>query len=187
MSGVANLPNFLTMLRLALVPVLIFVSWRGYSFVFIGLLSFAFFTDALDGYIARTWNMQTKLGAKLDSLADFIIYMTIPICAWLLWPDVIRQEKYYVVAIIASILLPVLYGIIKFGNYPSYHTWMTKTAAVAMALSSIFLFVGGSATLFHLSAVLCVVAALEEILITLFLSEPLSNVQSLYHVLTKRD
>ncbi len=187
MSRLTYLPNFLTLLRLALVPVLIFVSWKGHAFIFIGLLSFAFLTDALDGFIARTFNLESKLGAKLDSLADFVVYMAIPICAWLLWPEVIQKEKAYVIAIVVSILLPVLVGIFKFGNYPSYHTWMTKVAAIAMALSSMFLFSGGSANLFHIATFICVIAALEEVMITIFLSESRSNVQSLYHVIRRRD
>lgn len=183
MSRLNNLPNIITLIRLALSPVLVFIAWRGYPYLFISLLAFCFFTDALDGYIARTWNLQTKLGAKLDSLADFIIYLTIPLCAWLLWPEVICREMYYVIAILLSILLPVFSGIVKFGVYPSYHTICTKFAAIVMAIASILLFSGGSSLLFHIAVFVCVIAAVEEILITCFLSKPQSDVSSLYHVL----
>lgn len=183
MSRLTNLPNIITLCRLALAPVLVVIAWRGYSFLFISLLAFCFFTDALDGFIARTWNLQTKLGAKLDSLADFIIYITIPICAWLLWPEVICREMYYVIAIVLSILLPVFTGIIKFGSYPSYHTICTKIAAIGMAVASIFLFSGGSSLLFHIAVFVCVIAAIEEILITIYLSKPQSDVRSIYHLL----
>lgn len=181
-----NLPNILTLIRLACVPVLVFVSWRGFSNLFLGLLVFAFVTDVLDGYIARKYQLQTRLGAKLDSLADFAVYMVIPICAWLLWPVVIRQEIVYVIAIIASIVLPVMSGIVKFGSFTSYHTWLTKVAAASMATSSILLFLGGPVWLFRAAAILCVCAALEEICITMLLSEPRTNVRTLWHVIRQR-
>ncbi len=169
-----------------IVPVLVFVSWKGFAGIFLGLLAFAFFTDVLDGFIARSFGMQTRLGAKLDSLADFAVYMAIPVCAWLLWPDVIRQEMIFVIAVVCSILLPVMVGIIKFGSYPSYHTWLTKIAAGVMAIASIILFLGGPAWIFRVAAILCLCAAIEEIIITFLLPKPRSNVRGLWSVLNHR-
>ncbi len=183
MSLPAYIPNVLSVMRLLTVPLLIFFSYKGYSTIFLSLLTFSFVTDALDGAIARKFNLQSSLGAKLDSLADFAVYLTIPICAWLLWPEVIRQEMFYVVAILCSVVLPVLICIFKFGNYPSYHTWLTKIAAVFMAISSIVLFLGGTVWLFHAAVVVCVLASLEEILITLLLVEQKSDVGSLWYVI----
>jgi len=186
MTGVVNIPNILTLIRICIVPVLVFVSWKGFSSLFLILLALAFFTDVLDGFIARTFDLQTKLGAKLDSFADFSVYMAIPICAWLLWPEVIRREIFFVIAIVCSIIFPVLIGIIKFGSYPSYHTWLTKFAAGSMTIASILLFLGGPVWVFRLAAILCVFAALEEILITFLLPEPQSNVRGLWSVLKRR-
>lgn len=187
MNFLANIPNALSVIRFVMAPILIFVSHKGYSSLFLGLLAFSFATDVLDGAIARRFGLQTTLGAKLDSLADFAVYMVIPICAWLLWPEVIKQEKYFVIAVVLSIILPVLIGIFKFGNYPSYHTWLTKIAAAFMAIASIVLFLKGSADLFRVAAIICVCAALEEILITFLLSEPRSNVRSIFHILKQNN
>ena len=68
--GYWNVPNFLTLLRMVLVPV--FVALVAYGNYQAGLLTFvvAGLTDALDGFIARHWNLRTSLGAILDPLAD---------------------------------------------------------------------------------------------------------------------
>ena len=186
MKDFLTVPNILTLIRICMVPILLYVSWKGFPSFFLGLLVFSFFTDALDGFIARTFNLQTELGAKLDSLADFSVYMAIPVCAWLLWPEVIRQEMIFVIAVVLSIVLPVLIGVIKFGRYPSYHTWLTKLAAASMATASILLFLGGPSWVFRLAVILCVCAALEEIIITFLLSEPRSNVRGLWRVIKDR-
>ncbi len=71
-----NLPNFLTLLRIFLVPLFAFFILRGD--VLEGLLVFAgaSLTDGLDGYIARAYDRRTRLGALLDPLADKILLLT---------------------------------------------------------------------------------------------------------------
>ena len=68
-----NLPNKLTLLRFALVPVFMVFMYidNPYSYL-IGLIVFAVasFTDFLDGSIARKYNMVTDFGKFMDPLAD---------------------------------------------------------------------------------------------------------------------
>ena len=66
-----NIPNLLSLYRLLATPVLAYVAYLGEEQLFFYWFLINMFTDALDGFIARKFNMQTKLGAKLDSLADF--------------------------------------------------------------------------------------------------------------------
>ncbi len=67
---IANIPNILTIIRILLVPVFLFfitndmLAWSIAVFVAAGL------TDALDGLIARTFNMRTEFGAIIDPIAD---------------------------------------------------------------------------------------------------------------------
>ena len=72
-NKISHLPNFLTLLRLACVPlVLVFLSFGGRWPSFFAALSFglAFITDFLDGFFARKYNSVTALGKFLDPLAD---------------------------------------------------------------------------------------------------------------------
>ncbi|MDD3249303.1 MAG: CDP-alcohol phosphatidyltransferase family protein [Smithellaceae bacterium] len=71
-----NIPNFLSLLRIILVPVfIIFVIQAEYdraliTFVIAGL------TDALDGTLARLLKCQTVLGSYLDPIADKLLLVT---------------------------------------------------------------------------------------------------------------
>ena len=65
-----NLPNFLTLLRMALVPFIAYTLYYRLWLIALILFSVAAITDALDGYLARSWQQETKLGAYLDPLAD---------------------------------------------------------------------------------------------------------------------
>jgi phosphatidylglycerophosphate synthase len=180
-----NLPNFLTGFRFIAAPVLLWLAWNGHGIAFMGLLAVAFLTDMLDGMVARLTGQATQFGATLDSWADVITYLTIALCCWWLWPEIVRRELLYVGLIIASCLLPALAGILKFGRFTSYHTWGVKIAAASMGLTLYILFLYGLAWPFRIAAVICIMAAIEEIIITLLLHEPESNLRSVWDVLKR--
>lgn len=74
-----NLPNTLTLLRIALTPVFAYFYLRGDSqSLSIGLFIFMFasFTDWYDGYYARKTNSVTRFGQFMDPLADKILNLT---------------------------------------------------------------------------------------------------------------
>jgi cardiolipin synthase len=68
-----NIPNFLTLLRIVLVPLLvIFLINKSFLKALI-LFACLGLTDALDGFLARILNQQTVLGSYLDPIADKIL------------------------------------------------------------------------------------------------------------------
>lgn len=71
-----NLPNFITILRIVLIPFFIIAVVYGYQLFAIGIFVAAAITDALDGFIARAFNMQTQLGTYLDPIADKLLLMS---------------------------------------------------------------------------------------------------------------
>lgn len=72
-----NLANWLTLLRLCLVPLVIAaISQHRFELALAGFV-IAGLTDALDGYIARNYNQMTELGALLDPLADKSLLISI--------------------------------------------------------------------------------------------------------------
>lgn len=75
-KGVMNLPNQLTVLRVLLIPIFVlffYLDFRGHFFVALAVFAIASFTDFLDGYLARKYNLVTNLGKFLDPVADKIL------------------------------------------------------------------------------------------------------------------
>ena len=68
-------PNFLSALRLVLVPVFLWLIIIDQNLLAFAVLAFSSFTDWLDGYLARKLNQMSRLGQLLDPAADrlFII------------------------------------------------------------------------------------------------------------------
>ncbi len=81
-----NLANKITLLRAASVSLVVFllcfIHINGVHTLLAGLLAFIFFTDALDGQIARRHNEVTSIGQMLDSMSDYAILTVISIAYW---------------------------------------------------------------------------------------------------------
>ena len=71
-----NVPNTLTIMRMLLVPGIIFALLRESYGIALGIFLFAGASDGLDGFIARRFNLCTPLGALLDPLADKLLVVS---------------------------------------------------------------------------------------------------------------
>lgn len=104
-----NLPNKLTVFRMILIPfLLIFILFdfipldiqiRRYIATFIFIL--ASLTDALDGYIARKYNLVTNFGKFMDPLADKLLVTSTLIALINIPGSVVKLESWVVILIIA--------------------------------------------------------------------------------------
>ncbi|WFP50960.1 CDP-diacylglycerol--glycerol-3-phosphate 3-phosphatidyltransferase [Methylomonas sp. EFPC3] len=68
-----TIPTYLTLLRIALIPLLaivFYLPWQYSNIACTLIFLIAGVTDWLDGYLARKMNMQTAFGAFLDPVAD---------------------------------------------------------------------------------------------------------------------
>jgi cardiolipin synthase len=71
-----NLPNYITLVRVILVPFFINLMIYGYYKWALAVFVVACVTDALDGMIARLTKTQTALGAFLDPMADKLLILS---------------------------------------------------------------------------------------------------------------
>ena len=96
-----NVPNSLTMARLALALVVFAAIAGGYYLGALAVFGLAALTDALDGYFARLLDQSTAIGRQLDPLVDkvivagaFIYLLTIPgtgLAPWMVTVVVVRE------------------------------------------------------------------------------------------------
>ena len=79
-----NLPNFITIGRILLVPITVWLIISGeFSFAFVAFVA-AGLSDAVDGFIARRLNQRSELGAYLDPIADKALLVSIYVSLGLL-------------------------------------------------------------------------------------------------------
>lgn len=118
-----NIPNLLTLTRLFLVPVfLALLSQHRFGYA-LYVFCVAGLTDALDGTIARWFDLRTEIGALLDPFADKLLLLSAfvgltvenVIPGWLLGVVIIRD-----IVIVFGYLLLIFYTDERVPVHPSY-------------------------------------------------------------------
>ena len=181
-----NIPNSLSLFRIVAAPFLLLTGWLQMPTLFFILFGLMLLSDVLDGIIARMLDQTSELGARLDSYGDILTYLSTPLAVWWLWPDVIKEELYYIIAAIIIYILPAIFTLIKFGKLASYHTWVTKISAVLMSAGVVMLLGFEHNLLFHLAIYFLVIEMVENIVITIILPKQKSDIHSIWHALKER-
>lgn len=114
-NRILTVPNQLTFLRLAFLPFFIIAIKYDHYAIALGILMLGGVSDGLDGWLARTLNQRTPLGAYLDPIADKLMlsssYFVLALKAripWWLAIMVLGRDVLILIAC-ATILLTVGY------------------------------------------------------------------------------
>ena len=174
-------PNLLSGTRIALMPAVLLAAIFGSKPWFVILLAASLTTDALDGFLARRLNAFSDFGRKLDSAADYLTLMTGLAGIALLWPESVRRELPWIATGLGAFFGVIVFGFIRLGRAPCYHTWAAKLGAIGCSLSMIPLLSGWSAGPFHVMIGLQVLAALEEVVIIMLIPKHEGEIATLWH------
>ncbi|MEO8027214.1 MAG: CDP-alcohol phosphatidyltransferase family protein [Bryobacteraceae bacterium] len=75
-TALRQIPNLLTLARIALVPFVGIYIWKREYIYAAALFAIAGFTDALDGWLARKMNASSRFGLLADPIADKLLLST---------------------------------------------------------------------------------------------------------------
>jgi CDP-diacylglycerol--glycerol-3-phosphate 3-phosphatidyltransferase len=181
-----SVPNLLSGFRIACVPALLALAWNHATGVFLAVFALALASDVLDGALARRLGQESDFGARLDQWADFALWVSFPLGAWWLWPEIVRREAAYVILAIVCLLLPTALAYARYRAVPGYHTWSAKLDSVLMGIGVPLLLIFDVAEPFRVAALFLLVCALDEILITAVLPECRHDVPSAFHAFRLR-
>ena len=136
-TNVWNVPNALTMMRLALIPVFVLLFWNGHRKWALVVFIVASLTDMLDGMLARKLNQITDFGKLFDPLADKLMVVTALVCQGL--AGVFPWSAILVVGL--KELLMLLGGVFMLSkNVVVYANYFGKTAQVCFIVSLVLSF-----------------------------------------------
>ncbi|QEF99578.1 CDP-diacylglycerol--glycerol-3-phosphate 3-phosphatidyltransferase [Stieleria maiorica] len=176
-----TLPNLVTGARIVGSPALIPLAIGRHMTLLAALALFLVFTEWLDGFLARRSHMTSSVGARLDTVADAVFYLSLLGALLALQGDQVAKEKYWMLAAIASYALSWSACLVKFRQLPSYHTWAAKGVWLIIIPATILWVAGVTPWLVRVSMVCVTLANLEAIYITHVLSQCQVDVPSLWH------
>ena len=130
-----TLPNVLTMLRMAMIPVFAVLYTSGHPYQALCVFILASLTDLLDGYLARKNNQVTAFGKLMDPLADKLMTCTVLVCL------VVRKVFPLPALIIIAVkeMLMIIGGILVFRRGMVVYSKLIGKAATVLFVAAIIL------------------------------------------------
>ncbi|MGB3864065.1 MAG: CDP-alcohol phosphatidyltransferase family protein [Xanthobacteraceae bacterium] len=108
-----SIPNIITLARILLVPVIVWAIAAGQMKIAFGIFVIAGVSDAVDGFLAKRFNMASELGALLDPLADKALLVSIYVALGI-WGALPRWIVILVVSrdimIVGAVMISWLFG-----------------------------------------------------------------------------
>ena len=151
-------------------------------------LAISFFTDAIDGFLARHYHVTSVMGAKIDSIGDDLTVLMGLIGLFVFKRDFISSQYHLLIAIFILFVIQVVSALIRYGALTSFHTYLAKLAAVLQGTFLILAFFLKEplTVLYYLAIAVTTLDLLEEIAITWVLPEKKENVKGLYWVVKEK-
>jgi cardiolipin synthase (CMP-forming) len=180
-TSVRSIPLALTVFRICSAPVLLVLAALGKERVFLWLAIAALLSDVLDGALARRLGASSETGRLLDSWADLLIALVSFAGATLLWPDTMREEAVYFALVLAALVIPNAWGLLRFHRLLGYHTLSAKSSGVLLAVGAVSLFTGLTPWVFRLASFVELAVAAEYIAISLIVPGWTGEMKSAWH------
>lgn len=179
--------NSITVYRLVAAFFLLFFVVEHNLEVFRWLLVVSFFSDAIDGYLARRYKVTSTVGSRLDSIADDLTVLMAIMGVFIFRPGFIQQQLAIVIVLFVLYLLQLTMALVRYGRISSFHTYLAKGAAVfqGVFLVLIFFLPQWPLYLFYIAAGLTILDLAEEIMLVILLPTWQTDVKGLYWVLRK--
>jgi len=76
MNSILTIPNLLTFLRMALIPVIASMLFYGHYKLALAFFVIAGVSDGIDGFLARRFQQESELGTIIDPIADKLLMTT---------------------------------------------------------------------------------------------------------------
>jgi len=168
--------NYISSARIILALMLPLVNPLSIAFLAIYLV--CGISDVLDGYIARKTDTASKLGEKLDSVADLILVVVL---MTLLYPivNLTVQSIVWIVIIGVIRVVSMMVVFVKYKTFGLLHTYGNKLTGFVMFAFPLSLAFVQSDVLIYIICVVASVSAIEELFIDLSSNELQVNIKSI--------
>ena len=177
----------LTLTRLVLAVPLVLIGFAtGAGSLAVLVLIAGFLSDVFDGVVARRHGVATEGLRRLDSAVDSVFYLAAAFCAWRLHPESIVRHRWWIAAVIGTLVVNHAIEYWKFRREASYHAWSAKLWGAALFTALAVLFASGDDRLLTAALLLGLVSHLENFLITLALPHWEHDVKSVFSALAIR-
>lgn len=176
--------NTITLYRILMAPLLVVLLLKNEMDWFKWLLGISFFTDLIDGELARIYTVTSVVGTRLDSIGDDLTVLVAIFGLWYRNPGFIIEEWPLLVPLATLFLIQTGAALYRYGRITSFHTLLAKVAALTQGifLLSYFFFDAILYPLFYTATSITMIELAEEIILVYWLPQWESNVKGIWWV-----
>ena len=189
---VKQIPNILTASRIIIAIVILFI--KPFSISFYIIYGYCGISDLFDGVIARAIKNESSFGSLLDTIGDILLtitgsfvtfrYMYMVDNIWI-WGMLATVLSIYVFRAIGAVVT-----LVRFKKFAMLHTIGNKVGMILLFLFPLFYellsLVNGAQIALYVICGICVIAAIEEIVIEIITKEFNENIKSIFQLLPKK-
>lgn len=188
-SRPVQLVTTITLYRTLAFPILLVLIFTNRFDIFKWMLIVSFFTDAVDGILARKFKANSVLGAKLDSIGDDLTILAGVIGLAVAKTEFLKEHWIIFAIPLSLFFIQVIAAFMRYGKMSSYHTYLAKIAAILQGffMCSMFLFQQPVYWLFYTTGFITTIELIEEIIMVFVLPEWKTNVHGLYWVMKEKN
>jgi len=169
--------NIISIVRIVLALGLFWV--RPLSVLFYAIYLICVISDMLDGYVARKTHTESKVGEKLDSVSDLIMFIVLTI---ILFPIIHPTPQIISWIVIIGVIRAVsmIAVLVKYKTFAILHTYGNKITGFVLSLLPLSLAFSQIEALVYIICVIASISAIEEFFIHLSSSELRANKKSIF-------
>lgn len=182
------LVNAITLYRVLAAPCLVIIILNDRIDIFKWLLGFSFFTDLIDGQLARKFKVSSRFGAYIDSIGDDLTVLAGIAGVYFFRPTFLYDQRILIAVMVSLFFLQIIIALLRYRRISSFHTLLAKMAALFQGSFLILLFFleNPFMPLFYLASIITILDLIEEIILVLLLKEWRANVRGIYWVMRER-
>jgi cardiolipin synthase len=177
--------NSITSFRIIAFPILMILIFIDGIDLFKWFLAISFFTDAIDGYLARKLNVTSTLGTKLDSIGDILTIVAAVTGMFMFKLEFVKSELTIIIVMLMLFIIQLTLAFFRYKTITSFHTYLAKSAAIlqGMFLITSFFVTQPFVLLFYIAAIVTILELIEESMLVLLLPQWKTDVKGIYWIM----
>lgn len=189
---IKQIPNILTASRILIAIIILFI--KPFSIAFYVIYGYCGISDLFDGVIARAIKSESSFGSLLDTIGDVLLTVT---GSFVTFKYMYTVDNLWIWGMLAAVLSIYLFRaigaiitLVRFKKFAMLHTIGNKVGMILLFLFPLFYEllakVNGAQIGLYVICGICVIAAIEEIIIEIITKEFNENVKSIFQLLPKK-
>jgi CDP-diacylglycerol--glycerol-3-phosphate 3-phosphatidyltransferase len=179
-----NFVDWISFYRILAAPLLLSLLWLDKREVFTWFLLISYFTDMIDGFLARKFKISSARGSQLDSFGDQVTFSIALIALFIFEKEFIIQNLILILIAFIPYVIQMIIAYSKYGKTTAFHTYLAKISALIQGTFILWsLFFMPNYWLFYGMIIFGILETTEEIILIFMNEEWVSDIKGIYWVL----